>query len=311
MRIVYFGTGEFAVAPLRAIAPQVIRVVTQPPRPQGRGHRLQLTAVHQLAEELRLPVETPDKVRVTSWIDAIAALEADVLVVASYGKILPARLLTVAKRGAWNLHGSLLPYYRGAAPIQRAIMDGQPETGVCLMQMDAGMDTGDVLDVVRTPIAPDETYGELQLRLSELAAAQLVRAVNDPDALVPAPQDHARATHAAKITREDSELDVSRSAKREYDRFRGVTPNPGAGLMTTLGRVRISAARWHAESGAPGTVLAVAPLRIAFADGSLELIEIQPEGKKRMSGRDWANGARLAPGLRLSAPGETNLPPTP
>ncbi|MDX2065950.1 MAG: methionyl-tRNA formyltransferase [Fimbriimonadaceae bacterium] len=311
MRIVYFGTGEFAVAPLRAIAPHVIRVVTQPPRPQGRGHRLQVTAVHALADTLGLPVETPERVRVTAWIDSIAALEADLLVVASYGKILPARLLTVARRGAWNLHGSLLPEYRGAAPIQRAIMDGRSETGVCLMQMDVGMDTGDVLDVVRTPIGPDETYGELQARLSELAAGQLARAVESPDSLTAVAQDHAGATHAAKITREDTELDVGRAARAEYNRFRGVTPNPGAGLPTSLGRVRVSAARWRPESGEPGTILSVAPLVVAFGEGALELIEIQPEGKKRMSGRDWANGARLAPGLRLSAPGETHSQPTP
>lgn len=301
-RIVYFGTGEFAVAPLVAVHEHVVLVVSQPDRPQGRGLTLRSSPVKLKAAELGLPVQTPEKARDPEFVQFVRSLEADFLLVASYGQILSVKLLEAAIHGGINLHGSILPRYRGAAPIQRAIMNGDPVTGNSLMQMAKGMDKGDVIEIVETPIGPDETYDELQIRLSEIAATQAAIWVERLAAgdYPRTEQDHAAATHAAKIEREDAELRFERTAQAEYNRFRGVTSNPGAGLQTDRGRLKLAKLRFCPESGAPGEVLKLNPLTIAFAEGSLEFHEVQPEGKKRMSGRDWANGARISLGTRLS-----------
>lgn len=301
-RIVYFGTGDFAVAPLVAVHEHVVLVVSQPDRPQGRGLSLRSSPVKLKAAELGLAVQTPEKARDPEFVEFVRSLEADFLLVASYGQILSVKLLQAAKHGGINLHGSILPRYRGAAPIQRAIMNGDPSTGNSLMQMAKGMDTGDVIEIVETPIGPDETYDELQIRLSEIAATQAATWVERLAAgdYPRTEQDHDAATHAAKIEREDAELRFDRTAQAEYNRFRGVTSNPGAGLQTDRGRIKLSNLRFCPESGAPGEVLKLNPLTIAFAEGSLEFHEVQPEGKKRMSGRDWANGARITVGTRLS-----------
>lgn len=295
------GTGTFAVPALRALAPHVILAVAQPDRPSGRGLRLTPSPVKAAALELGIAVETPEKARAAEFVEAIRALDADALVVASYGQILSTKLLESTRRGGINLHGSILPKYRGAAPIQRAILDGEPETGITLMQMDRGMDTGDMIAIERTPIGPDETYGELQDRLALLAAdmaqAWLPRIVAGEYTRVP--QDHTEATMAPKIEKADAALDAGQPAATEYNRFRAFTPVPGATLTTLSGLVRLSQVRLSEATGDPGTVLATSPnLRIAFADGALDLLELQPEGKKRMSGRDFANGARLRPGMR-------------
>jgi len=303
LRIVYFGTGEFAIPPLEAIAEHTVLVVTQPDRPSGRGMSLKPSPVKRAALELGLPVETPEKSRAPEFVELIRALEADAMVVASYGQILSQALLEATQRGGINLHGSILPKYRGAAPIQRAILEGETETGVTLMQMDKGMDTGDVIDIVRTPIGPDETYGELQNRLASLAADQIrewlprIVAGDYPRQ----PQDHESATIAPKVDRAESELRFDNEAAREYNRFRAFTPNPGTFLrIEGIGTVKLHQVGPSEGSAAPGTVLSVQPFpRIAFENGSLELIEVQPEGKKRMSGRDWINGLRLRPGENL------------
>jgi methionyl-tRNA formyltransferase len=301
-RIVYFGTGEFAVAPLVAVHEHVVLVVSQPDRPQGRGLTLRSSPVKLKAVELGLPVQTPEKARDPEFVEFVRSLEADFLLVASYGQILSVKLLQAAKYGGINLHGSILPRYRGAAPIQRAIINGDLVTGNSLMQMAKGMDTGDVIEIVETPIGPDETYDELQIRLSEIAATQAATWVERlaTGDYPRTEQDHEAATHAAKIEREDAELRFDRTAQAEYNRFRGVTSNPGAGLQTDRGRIKLSKLRFCPESGTLGEVLKLNPLTIAFAEGSLEFHEVQPEGKKRMSGRDWANGARITVGTRLS-----------
>ena len=299
MRLIYFGTGSFALPALRALAPHVVLVVTQPDRPSGRKMRPQPTAARLLAEELGLPVETPERARGAEFVARLRALDADALVVASYGQILSTAVLESARRGGINLHGSILPEYRGAAPIQRCLLDGRTETGVTLMQMDRGMDTGDAIEIVRTPIGPDETYGELQDRLAliaaEMAAAWMPRIVaGDYPRL---PQEGERATVAPKVEKAEAELSFSRGAKEEYDRFRAFTPAPGAFLRLASGVLRVHKARLSEETGEPGRVLAVSPeTAVAFAGGSLRLLEVQPEGKNRMSGRDWANGARIKVG---------------
>jgi methionyl-tRNA formyltransferase len=302
MKIAFFGTGEFAVPALRSCAPWVTLVVSQPDRPSGRGLRLKASPVKEAASEIGFPVETPEKSRAPEFVALLREAQPDFLLVASYGQILSQDLLDSAKQGGINLHGSILPEYRGAAPIQRCILHGRTETGVTLMHMDKGMDTGDVVAVERTPIDPDETYGELQSRLAEIAAsmaATLLPAIHRGDAPRCA-QDHGRATLAPKVSKEEAELNFDRDAAEEYNRFRAFTPSPGPFLRLPFGVLRLHAARFQASSAAPGTVLALKPFPIvAFQNGAFELREVQPEGKKRMSGIEFANGARLKVGERL------------
>ncbi len=335
MKLIFFGTGSFAVPALRALAESVSLVVAQPDRPSGRGLKLQASPVKQAATELGILVETPEKSRAPEFVERLREEGADALVVASYGQILSTAVLESAKRGGINLHGSLLPLYRGAAPIQRAILDGQLETGVTLMQMDRGMDTGDMIAVRRTPIGADETYGELQDRLAvmagEMASEWMGRIVTGD--YPRESQNPALATMAPKVQKSEAELSFDRPALGEYARFRAFTPSPGAVLKASVGLVRVSKARLagvHAEAenlgsriadlgsgnapsgsgsdarsairdpGSPGTILTVSPsLVVGFAEDAMELIEVQPEGKKRMSGRDLANGLRLKPGMNL------------
>ena len=302
MRIVYFGTSDFAVPALRALAEHVVLVVSQPDRPTGRGMKLQSSPVKKLALELGLPVETPEKARTPEFVEQVAAIGADVHVVAAYGQILSVKLLETAKNGGINLHGSILPAYRGAAPIQRSILNGDHETGVTLMQMDKGMDTGDMIAVAKTPIGPDETYGELQTRLSEIAKDLIVEWIerlaggNYPRVV----QDHDKATYANKIDRAECELSFERAAAEEYNRFRAFTPSPSVFLQTNNGRLKIKEARLSENSSENGKILALNPLTIAFADGSLEFHQVQPEGKPAMTGTAWASGKRLSVGDNLA-----------
>ncbi len=299
MRLVYFGTASFAVPALAAMAKHVVMVVSQPDRPTGRGMKLTPSPVRQYALDHDLPTLAPERPRGEEFLDALRALEPDVLLVAAYGHILNEAVLTLAPRGAVNLHGSILPKYRGAAPIQRCLIDGEAETGVTLMQMDRGMDTGDLIAVAQTPIGPDETYGELQERLATLAAElasdwmpQIVK--GDYPCVA---QDNALATHAAKLTREDGRLEITNPARASYDRFRGVTPSPSAFIETDYGRLKITRARIGERSGIPGEYLGNDEL--AFAQGSLKLLEVQPEGRGRMSLDAVVNGWRLKPGQSL------------
>jgi len=299
MRLVFFGTGTFAVPALRRISSHVVLVVTQPDRPKGRGNQVQSTPVKQVAEELGIPVQTPEKARAPEFVDQIRSLESDALIVASYGQILSQALLDSAQRGGINLHGSLLPKYRGAAPIQRAILNGDQETGVTLMQMDKGMDTGDIIEMQRLTIDPDETYGELQDRLAELSAHMI-------EAFLPAlesgsyrlePQNPSQATIAPKVEKAEAEVHFSGAAAAEYNRFRAFTPAPGAYAKTGRGLLKISSARLSQSSGTPGEILSNSEgCEIACDKGSLVLLEVQPEGKKRVSGRELLNGWRLKPG---------------
>lgn len=302
MRIVLLGTGAFAVPALEAMAPHVVLAVSQPDRPSGRGLRLHASPVKFRALELGLPVETPSTSRAPGFVDRLRELDADFLLVASFGQILSQAVLDAARRGGINLHGSLLPKWRGAAPIQRCLEAGETTTGVTLMQMDRGMDTGDVIDVRETAIGPDETYGDLEGRLAKIAAEQIeewaprIVAGNYPRT----PQDSAFATLAPKVERREAQLRFSSGVRAMVDRYRAFTPNPGAFVETSHGRLRLWMARRAQGFGDPGEVLATSPeLVVAFHEGAMEWKEVQPEGKKRMSGRDFANGARLRPGATL------------
>ncbi len=303
MRVVYFGTAEFAVPALEAVASDVVLVVSQPDRPTGRGLSLRPSPVKEAALRLGLPVATPERCRAPEFIDEIRALEADVNLVAAYGQILPKALLEAAKRGSVNLHGSILPRYRGAAPIQRSIQAGDTFTGVSLMQMDEGMDTGDVIATELVSISPDDTAGDLTARLAEIAArlAQgwlpLISAGDTPRT----PQDPELATHAPKVKKDEARLHPTMKAEEAYNRFRAFTPNPGAFAETTKGTLRVTRARlMPGVSPGLGVVAYVKhELVVGFAEGSINLLEVQPTGKRKMSGPAFANGARISVGDRL------------
>lgn len=302
MSLIFFGTGSFCLPALRELRSDVALVVTQPDRPSGRGMKMRPSPAKELAAEYGIPVETPEKSRAIDFVEKLEAMRPDALVVASYGQILSQRMLDSAKRGGINLHGSILPKYRGAAPIQRAIQDREPETGVTLMQMDKGMDTGDVIAIERTPIGPDETYGELQDRLAILAAGMarqwMPRIISGDYATVP--QDSSQMTMAPKVDKAECELLVNGGALEEYAKFRAFTPAPGAYFRTQSGVLKISQARLGTGKGSPGVVISTGDgCEVALGQGSLILVEVQPEGKKRMSGRDFANGMRLKSGDRL------------
>jgi len=302
LRLAYFGTGSFALPTLAAMKDHVALVVTQPDRPSGRGMKMQANEVKKLATELGIPVVTPEKARAAEFVDSIAAEAFDALLVASYGQILSEKLLQSARCGGINLHGSILPAGRGAAPIQRSVMAGDPESGVTLMQMDRGMDTGDIIHIERTPIGEDETYGELQDRLAliaaELATQWMPRIVVGDYSRIPQPEEGV--TIAPKISAEETALSTDCEATTEYNRFRGLFPSYRPYLPTTAGRLRLIEVRKSMPVDAePGTVVSLKPLTIAFRNGALQLLSVQPEGKKMMSGSDFANGARLRPGMRF------------
>lgn len=311
MKIIFMGTAEFAVPPLRACSSHVCLVVTQPDRPSGRGHKLKASPVKQAALELGLPVETPEKARDPEFVATLRRFDADFLLVAAYGQILSESVLQSAKNGGINLHGSILPEYRGAAPIQRCLADGRHETGVTLMQMDKGMDTGDIIHIDKLRIQPGETYGQLQERLAEVAAnmtsAWLERLTTGQYPRTP--QNNALATYAPKITKEEAEIKASMTAETAHNHFRGFTPNPGAWMQTLAGPAKLLGCQVADESGEPGTVLQTQPeLVIAMAQQSLVITQLQPAGKPAMSGRDFANGQRLKVGDRFFVQaGITNL----
>ncbi len=302
MRLIYFGTAEFAVVPLVELAPHIVLVVSQPDRPSGRGLHPSPSFVKRIALGLGIPVETPEKSRASEFVEKLRALDADALVVAAYGQILSTSVLESAKRGGINLHGSILPKYRGAAPIQRCLQNGEAETGVTLMQMDKGMDTGDIIAIDRMPVGEDDTARTIALRLSH-SAAQLAkdwmpRICAGDYARVP--QNSEEATSAPKVEKEEAELRFDQPNAQEYNRFRAFFPFPGPFIRTRFGQVKISHARLGTNSGAPGVVVSTADAcEVAFDGGSIRLLELQPEGKKRMSGKDFANGLRLRAGDSL------------
>ncbi len=302
VKLIYFGTAAFAIPTLRSLADSICLVVSQPDRPGRRGMNLQPSPVKLEALKLGLRVETPEKSRAPEFVERLRSFQADALLVAAYGQILSTAVLASARRGGINLHGSILPKYRGAAPIQRCIFAGEAETGVSLMQMDKGMDTGDVIAIERTPIDSDETYGQLQDRLAVIAAGMAVEWM--PRIYLGdyprRPQSAEGATLAPKVEKAEAELDFFRPARQEYNRIRAFTPSPGAHVKTRFGLVKIGLARLGTEMGPSGVVMSTSgSCQVGFVDGSIHMLELQPEGKKRMSGKDFANGLRLRPGDSL------------
>jgi methionyl-tRNA formyltransferase len=306
-RIVFFGTPEFAVPTLRALLDgpdEVAGVVCQPDRPAGRGQRLHPPPVKVLAEERGVCVYQPEKLRTGEAEHTLRDWAPDVAVVAAYGRILPAALLTLPRLGCINVHASLLPKYRGAAPIQWAILNGEETTGVTIMNMNEHMDEGDILLQDEVTIGAQETYGELQERLATLGAHTLPRALELLHAgkLEALPQDHSAATLAPLIEKEQGRINWSEPALRIARQVRAFNPWPSA--FTTLdGKLlKIHRARPSGEAGQaqPGTVLRGGnEVRVATGAGGLEIDELQLEGRKRLGAADFMRGGGLAAGARL------------
>lgn len=309
MRVVFMGTPDFAVPTLDALIDaghEVVCVVAQPDRKKGRGKKLQSPPTIMRARELGLRTWQPRAVRSGPFVEWFTTeMEADVAVVVAYGRILIDTLLQAPKRGCINVHASLLPKFRGAAPIQWSLIEGESETGICTMQMDVGLDTGDVLLQRTTPIDPDETGPELWSRLSTLGAETLIDTLAQLDDLVPEPQDHTRHTLAPLLTKTDGRLDFSQSARQVHDRVRGVNPWPSGqarfrGDTVRVHRTRVDTLDGH--HGAPGTVVEAGKrLVIACGTGTLEVLSGQLPGKPRRSGRDLVNGARITTGEVFSS----------
>jgi methionyl-tRNA formyltransferase len=306
LRVLFMGSPEFAVPTLRAVArvAEIVGVVTQPDKPAGRGQTLVAPAVKQAAAELLpgVPVLQPKSARAPEVHDQIRALAPDVGVVVAYGKILPQVLLDVPRHGCLNVHGSLLPRYRGAAPIQWAVIRGEAETGITIMQLDAGMDTGPMLLRRAIPIADDDTSGSLAPRLAALGAEMMVEtlAALSVGALVPVPQDDSLATMAPMLKKEDGLLDFTQPARAVRDRVRGVDPWPGAYTLLGGEPLKVWSARLAEGEGAPGDVLGVGAggLRVACGEGAITFAEVQAPGRKRMAAAAYHAGRSLN-GIKL------------
>jgi methionyl-tRNA formyltransferase len=297
VRVVFFGTPEFAVPSLAALLGEgfdVLAVVTQPDRPQGRSRSQALPSpVKQAAQADDLPVLQPERPTDPAFVQTLRELAPDVGVVVAYGHILKPDVLAVPARGMVNLHPSLLPELRGAAPIEWAIINGLQQTGVSIMQMDAGMDSGPILHYIPEDLPPDITGGELSAHLSEVGAEALVEALVllEQGAVQPRPQDEARVTFAPKLTRETARIDWSIPAERVARLIRGLDPKPGAWTDLDGQAVKLFGAAAGGGSGASGEVLqADSRLRIAAGDGVVTVEEVQPEGKARMPAAEWVRG---------------------
>lgn len=291
MRVIFMGTPDFSVPALDAIhaAHEVVCVYTQPPRPAGRGKQPRLTPVHARAQALGLEVRHPASLRDAGAQQDFASLGADIAVVVAYGLILPQVVLDAPKFGCLNIHASLLPRWRGAAPIQRAIMAGDAETGICIMQMEAGLDTGPVLLRATTQIAETDTAQVLHDRLAQMGAALVVQALAHLPDLVPVPQPEAGVTYAAKIDKSEARVDWTQPADAIARQVRALSPFPGAWCETPLGRLKLLDA-WAVDmAGAPGRVLE--GLTIACGTGAVALVQVQREGKRAMSASELLRGA--------------------
>jgi methionyl-tRNA formyltransferase len=304
MRVLFYGTPAFALPTLRALLARhhVVAAVTQPDRPAGRGHRVEGSPVKALAREQGIPVLQPARLRDPGWPERLAEHAPEVGVVVAFGQILPEAVLRVPPRGSINVHASLLPRYRGAAPIAWAIICGERETGITTFQMDAGMDTGPTLLRRVTPIGPEETAGELGARLAVLGAEVLLETLDRLDTLVPEPQDARAATLAPRLRKEDGLLNWTQSAASLAARVRGLNPWPGAVTHAPSGRLALWRARAAAGRGEPGAlVLADGQVAVGTSSGLLEPLEVQPENRRPMSWEAYLRGARLGPGASLGA----------
>ena len=293
MRIVFMGTPDFSVPILQALAAQheIVAVYSQPPRPAGRGKAERKSPVQQSAEALGLPVRHPVSLRTQSAADDFAQLQCDVAVVVAYGLILPPSILQAPKRGCLNIHASLLPRWRGAAPIHRAILAGDAETGICIMQMDEGLDTGAVLQRQATPIRAEETTADLHDRLSTMGADLILQALDRLPDLPLQPQSAEGVTYAAKIDKAEARIDWTLPAEQVDRQIRGLSPFPGAWTMVGDERLKLLRSRLAQGAGAAGQVLH--GMTIACGSGAVEITEAQREGKRPASATDLLRGFAL------------------
>ncbi|MCS6305463.1 MAG: methionyl-tRNA formyltransferase [Nitrospira sp.] len=310
MRIVFMGTPEFAVPSLEAILRsdnQVVGVVTQPDRPKGRGQQLVSSPVKLVAERTGIPILQPLKIRTPEFLQALSAWQPDLIAIAAYGRILPTPILRLPPMGCVNVHGSLLPKYRGAAPVQWAVINGETETGITTMLMDEGMDTGAMLLQEKLEISPEDTAGTLAPRLAELGARLLLDTLMQLKAgtLTPKKQDDGQATLAPILKKEDGLIDWTMSATVLANRVRGLSPWPGA--FTFFGEERWNI--WRAVSNVaaatdkPGTIVAVnkQTIMVSTGDGLLGIREIQTANSKRMSADQFLAGHRIPVGGQLGS----------
>jgi methionyl-tRNA formyltransferase len=309
MRIVFMGSGTFAIPSLEALLDaghEVVAAVTQPDKEKGRGRELAPPPVKPVALARGVPVLQPRRVKLPEAQDDLRRLAPELQVVVAYGQILPRSVIDIAPRGTVNVHASLLPRYRGAAPVQWAIVNGESETGVTTMQIDEGLDTGPTLLARATPIGAEETAPELEARLARLGAELLLETVDGlaRGTIEPKPQDHARASLAPIIEKEHGRVDWTQTARAIDGRRRGFHPWPGTTAAVEGRALKILQARVLPETGAepPGTIVALDRDGIVVACGEgtrLRLIEVQPESRKAMPAAAFAAGARLAPGALL------------
>ena len=307
MRILFMGTSEFAVPALKVLIShkfELIGLVTQPDRPSGRGKRLSPPPVKVIAAEHNIPIYQPEKVRKPDFVKILKRLTPDVIVVAAFGQLLPQTILDIPPCGTINLHPSLLPKYRGAAPIQWALINGEAETGVTLMLLDAGEDTGDIISADRVPIRDEDTAFTLTEQLAQLGADQLVRCLSDmPNEEPPSamPQNHAEATHAPRLTKETGYIHWNQPAIAIHNLVRGTAIWPGAYTFFRE-ELRLKVIRCQplprTLAAQPGTLEIVdrQKLIVATGEGTLQLLEIQPATKKAMEASDFINGYQLQTG---------------
>ena len=303
LRLAFMGTPDFAVPTLAELIAQghdIAAVYSQPPRPKGRGMTLEPGAVHRFADSAKLPVRTPLSLKSAEEQAAFAALELDAAIVVAYGLLLPKSILDAPKLGCFNLHGSLLPRWRGAAPIQRAVMAGDAETGVMVMQMDEGLDTGAVLMAERVTIGR-KTSGELTTELSRLGADLMVRSLGalERGGVTPQPQSEDGVTYAKKISKEEARIDWSRPAREIDAHIRGLAPFPGAWTDANGERLKILYADPVDGNGKPGLALDDG-LTIACGEGALKLVKVQRAGKSVMTAAELLKGFGLPRGTQLS-----------
>jgi methionyl-tRNA formyltransferase len=307
LKLVFCGTPAFAVPSLRALLSdsyfQIAGVVTQPDRPRGRGKKMASSPVKDAALEAGVPVYQPEKIRSESSLDYFKRLAPDVVVIIAYGQIIPAALIAIPRLGWVNLHGSLLPKYRGAAPINWAIINGEKVTGLTTMQIDAGLDTGPVLLKYQTGIGADETAPDLYAQLAEAGAPLIVETLKklDRDEITPIPQDNSQASLAPPLKKEDGRIDWFLPAPKIYNRIRGLQPWPGAFTTFRGATCRIwgKPLKPVAAGGTPGIILPTQEdglLVICGASTVLHVEQVQIEGRNRISDREFMNGARIAPG---------------
>jgi len=311
LRVLFMGTAELSCDTLRALiespAVQVVAVVTQPDRPKGRDLKLQPSPVKVLGLSAKLPVLQPERARSEEFLEALRALQPDLIVVAAYGQILPVSILELPRFGCLNVHTSLLPKYRGAAPIQWAILNGDTETGVTIMQMDAGLDTGGILTQATTTIQPEDDSETLHGRLARMGAELLVQTIPDYAAgkLLPRSQPAEGISHAPKIKKQDGHIDWNQSARAIWNRVRGLVPWPGAFTYLPSQPHPHLLKLWQAEvvdrSGTPGEVLQADKAGIVVGCGceALRILILQREGGRRLQAHEFLAGHPLLPGQRL------------